>query len=139
MRGLIVSCTVVGLMASATLGQSSDDSNAANGSGIAVARQTICTSVADREPVGAGESFRASAGTLVCFTEVNLSGEGAIEHRWIRGDSLIGNPISLEVKGPRWRTHSRKMIPEWMTGAWRVDVVDAATGEVLSSASFVVK
>ncbi len=139
MRGVMVSYAVVGLVAFTALGQSSDDSAATGGSAISVARQVICTSVTGREPVGAGESFISSVGTLACFTEVNLQGEGEIEHQWFHRDSLVGKPISLAVKGTRWRTHSRRMIMEWMTGEWRVDVVDAATGTVLSSSSFVVK
>lgn len=107
--------------------------------GVTVVRQVVCTSIADKEPVGAADTFSRSSGNLACFTELKLEGSSVMLHKWYRADSLIGNPIVLKATGPRYRTYSRKMIPEWASGSWRVDVVDSTSGTVLSTKAFAVK
>jgi hypothetical protein len=104
--------------------------------GITVIRTVICTNVADREPMGAADSFPASIGNLTCFSEVKLDGSGVIQHKWYFGDELRGAPISLKVNGPKWRTNSRKMVPEAMRGPWKVEVVDSTSGTVLQTVNF---
>jgi hypothetical protein len=132
-----MACLLTGAAVFSAVAQDAGAGSAAP-AGITVTRQAICTNVAGREPVGEAESFSSTVGSLACFTDVTLQGDGTIEHRWYHGDNLVGKAISLTIKGPRWRTHSRKMIPETMAGSWRVDVVDAS-GTVLSTKSFKVQ
>lgn len=100
---------------------------------ITVARAVVCTTVVDREPVGADSTFADSVATLYCFTELDGT-EGQVVHAWYHGDQMRAE-TSLNKKAGRWRTwSSKRMVKEW-TGAWRVDVKDAA-GTVLKSVSF---
>jgi hypothetical protein len=100
------------------------------------ATAVVCTSVADRAPVGAADRFPAAVGRLFCFSEVREA-EGKVVHVWIRGDREVFS-IELRANGPRWRTWSEKQIlPEW-TGPWRVEVRTTG-GAVLAVASFTVE
>ena len=97
-------------------------------------RVVVCTAVENREPAGASESFPASAGELVCFSEVTGAGGAAeITHVW----SLDGAErfrVSLPVRADRWRTWSRKRVSP---GSWTVTVL-GPSGEELGKASFTV-
>lgn len=104
---------------------------------IAIADTTatavVCTSIADRAPVGTADRFPASVGRLMCFSDVR-DGAGKVVHVWIRGDKEVFS-IELRAQGPRWRTWSEKQIlPEW-TGPWRVEV-RSVEGAVLATANF---
>jgi hypothetical protein len=107
---------------------------------VAVAETTatavVCTSVADRAPVGAADRFPASVGKVICFSDVR-DGAGKVVHVWFRGDKQIFT-IELRAQGSRWRTWSEKRIlPEW-TGAWRVEV-RSENGAVLAKAEFTIE
>ena len=102
---------------------------------MSVARATICTSVAEREPVGAGTSF-SDVERLYFFTEIVDAGENAtIQHVWYYRDEPLLE-VDLTVSGPRWRTWSYKNIGG-MKGSWRAEVVNSK-GEVLRSVSFTI-
>jgi len=100
------------------------------------ATATICTSVKDRAPVGAAETFPPTVGELYCLSEVT-GGSGTVVHAWFHGDKEVFK-IELPVKAARWRTWSAKKVPPAMTGDWRVEVRDAA-GTVLATGKFSVK
>lgn len=103
---------------------------------MSVARATICTSVAEREPVGAGASF-TDVERLYFFTEIVDGGENAaIQHVWYYKDEPYLE-VDLTVNGPRWRTWSHKNITG-MKGPWRAEVVNSK-GEVLRAVSFTIE
>jgi len=102
---------------------------------MSVDRASICTSVAEREPVGAASSF-ANVERLYFFTEIIGAGENeVIKHVWYFKDEPLLE-VELTVNGPRWRTWSHKNIAG-MKGAWRAEAVNSK-GEVLRAVSFTV-
>ena len=98
----------------------------------------ICTSVEDRTPVGAGNSFFSDVERLYCYTKiVSNQDEGSIVHVWLHNDRVMAR-VELPVKAKHWRTwSSKKILPSW-TGKWRVDV-EAPDGTLLTSKEFEVK
>ena len=96
----------------------------------------VCTGVKARAPVGVAERFPASVGELYCFSQVtNVT--GLVVHVWFHADKEVFR-IELPVKTARWRTWSAKKLVPGTTGAWRVEVQDAA-GKVLATANFTVE
>jgi hypothetical protein len=96
----------------------------------------VCTAVKDRTPEGVAEKFPASVGELYCYSQVtNVTGK--VVHVWFHADKEVFR-IELPVKAARWRTWSAKKLVPAMTGAWRVEVQDAA-GKVLATANFTVE
>jgi hypothetical protein len=103
---------------------------------MSVARASICTSVAEREPVGAASSF-TNVAQLYFFTEIVDAGENVvIQHVWYHKDEPLLE-VDLTVNGPRWRTWSHKNIAG-MKGPWRAEVVNSK-GEVLRAVSFTIE
>jgi hypothetical protein len=103
---------------------------------MSVARASICTSVAEREPVGAASSF-ANVERLYLFTEIIGAGENeVVQHVWYYKDEPLLE-VDLTVNGPRWRTWSHKNI-KGMKGQWRAEVVNRS-GEVLRAVSFTIE
>ena len=95
----------------------------------------VAKDVVDRVPMEAGSSFPASVGKLFYFTKVT----GALQpthvtHVW-SFDGTERARVELEVNSPSWRTYSSKNIESHETGAWRVEVIDAA-GNVLQTVNF---
>ncbi len=58
-----------------------------------------------------------------------------IDHVWLQ-DGLETTRISLQVGGPRWRTHSAKMLRAGAAGDWAVEARDTS-GRVLARREFV--
>jgi hypothetical protein len=96
----------------------------------------ICTGVKDRAPVGAADKFPATVGELYCFSVVTNATDKIVQV-WFHGDKEVCK-VELPVKAARWRTWSTKKILPGMTGAWRVEVHDAAGG-MLATANFTVE
>ena len=102
---------------------------------LAVAEAAVAKTVVDRVPQDTGTAFTVDVGQLVCWTKVTgASGDATIHHVWFHGDTQVGD-MELHVGGSPWRTWSRKTIPADWTGAWHVDVRDAA-GTVLKRIDF---
>ena len=98
-------------------------------------RVVVCTSVENREPVGAAASFPASAAELFCFSELSgAEGSKEITHVWYKDGKEVFRQL-LPVKGGHWRTWSKKKVS---AGSWKVSVVDES-GTELGSASFTVE
>lgn len=96
----------------------------------------VCAAVKDRTPEGVAEKFPASVGELYCYSQVtNVTGK--VVHVWFHADREVFR-IELPVKAARWRTWSAKKVVPSLTGAWRVEVQDAA-GKVLATANFTVE
>jgi len=97
-------------------------------------RVVVGTGVENREPVGASATFPASAGELVCFSEVaGAGGQTEITHVWSQ-DGVERLRVNLAVRADRWRTWSRKRVSP---GAWTVKVL-GPQGQELGTASFTV-
>ena len=80
-------------------------------------------------------AFPATVGQLICWTKVTgAAGDATIHHVWFHGDTQVGD-VELHVGGSPWRTWSRKTIPADGTGAWHVEIRDAA-GTVLRRIDF---
>jgi hypothetical protein len=102
---------------------------------VQVAAATISRDVVNREAVDIGTRFPNSVARLYCFTKiVGADPPTEIVHVWRYGDVERAR-ISLGVKSSNWRTYSSKAIQAHETGAWRVDVLDAA-GNLLESVNF---
>lgn len=102
---------------------------------IEVAAAAICKDVVNREAVDVGTRFPSSVSRLYCFTKiVGATQPTEVVHVWSYGDVERAR-ISLEVKSSNWRTYSSKAIQAHETGAWRVDVLDAA-GNLLQTINF---
>jgi hypothetical protein len=96
---------------------------------IEVAASAIC------KAVDVGTRFPSSVSRLYCFTKiVGATQPTEVFHVWSYGDVERAR-ISLEVKSSNWRTYSSKAIQAHETGAWRVDVLDAA-GNLLQTINF---
>ena len=99
-------------------------------------RMIVCEDVAEREPVGAADSFANSVGSLMCFTQVSTREETPMKlyHRWFVGEKLAAE-IPIRVGGPMWRCWSRKSIqPSW-SGPCRVEIL-TEEGEVVGVREF---
>jgi hypothetical protein len=98
----------------------------------------ICTSVADRQPVGADTNFAKDIGQLSCFTKLRCTEDtGTIFQAWYYNDKEMLK-VELSIKAKTWRTWSSKNISGASTGEWRVDVL-SSDGKVLASKNFTIK
>ena len=96
----------------------------------------VARSVMDRAPQDTGTAFPADVGALVLWTRVTGGAGQTLHHVWYHGDTEVGD-IELQVGGSPWRTWSRKTVPAEWTGAWHVEIRDAA-GTVLTRIDFTV-
>jgi hypothetical protein len=96
----------------------------------------LARSVVDRAPQDTGVAFPAEVGELVLWTRVTGGAGQTLNHVWFYGDTEVAN-VPLTIGGSPWRTWSRKTIPVEATGAWRVEIRDAA-GTVLKQLDFTV-
>ncbi|MGH7700425.1 MAG: DUF2914 domain-containing protein [Gemmatimonadales bacterium] len=97
--------------------------------------------VLDRMPQDTVTALPTPAATdsLYLWTRVTGAEPGmgtVLHHVWFRGDEQVAD-VELNVGGSPWRTWSMKTIPAEWTGAWRVEVRDAA-GNVLQTVQFTV-
>ncbi len=129
-------CTAPGLAAQDTTKAGAPAAAAPAAAAVQVAEAVIARSVADRQPQDTGTAFPADVGQLICWTKVTAAGGSAIHHVWFHGDTQAGD-VELQVGGSPWRTWSRKTVPPDWTGAWHVEVRDAA-GTVLKRIDFTV-
>jgi hypothetical protein len=96
----------------------------------------LARNVMDRAPQDTGVAFPPDVGTLVLWMRVTGGDGQALNHVWFYGDTEVGN-VPLSIGGSPWRTWSRKTIPPEATGAWHVEIRDAA-GTVLKRIDFTV-
>ena len=97
----------------------------------------LARSVVDRVPQDTGAAFPADVAELVLWTRITgAAAESVLHHVWLHGDQQVAD-IELRVGGSPWRTWSRKTIPADWTGAWHVEVRDAA-GAVLKRIDFTI-
>ncbi len=103
---------------------------------VTVVDAVVARSVLDRQPQDTGTVFPADVAQLISWTKVEGAGGSSIHHVWFHGDTQVGD-VELQVGGSPWRTWSRKTVPADWTGAWHVEVRDAA-GTVLKRIDFTV-
>jgi hypothetical protein len=108
----------------------------ATAAAVDVAEAVVAKAVVDRQPQDTGSTFPTDVGQLVCWTKVTGAGGASIHHVWFHGDTQVGD-VELQVGGSPWRTWSKKTVPPDWTGAWHVEVHDAA-GTVLKRIDFTV-
>jgi len=102
---------------------------------VSIEGASICTGVADREPVDAGTSFAVSMDRLYCYSKIaNITEATDIVHVWYFGETERAR-VSLGVKPPAWRTYSSKIIQTHEIGSWRVEILDAS-GNLLETVKF---
>ena len=105
---------------------------------LVVSRLAVARGVQDREPVDEGTSFPSDSGHLVCFTKIEGAvGEDSIFHVWSYGGEEMAR-IELTVRGPSWRTWSKKNILPGHLGEWSVSI-EGAGGEVFASTTFTIE
>ncbi len=96
----------------------------------------LARSVMDRMPQDTGTAFPPEVGELILWTRVTGGDGQTLTHVWFHGDTEVAS-VSLTIGGSPWRTWSRKTIPAELTGAWHVEIRDAA-GTVLKRIDFTV-
>jgi hypothetical protein len=96
----------------------------------------LARSVVDRAPQDTGAAFPPDVASLVLWMRVTGGDGQTLNHVWFHGDTEVGN-VPLTIGGSPWRTWSRKTIPADATGAWHVEIRDAA-GTVLKRIDFTV-
>jgi DUF2914 family protein len=136
MKGL-VTCFTLALALTARAAAQDTTQAAAPAASLSVEEAVVARSVLDRVPQDTGTAFPADVGQLVFWTKVTgATGPTPIHHVWFHGDTQVGD-VELTVSGSPWRTWSRKTVPAEWTGAWHVEVRDAA-GTVLTRVDFTV-
>ena len=103
---------------------------------VTVDEAVVARSILDRQPQDTGSAFTPDVGQLICWSKVTGAGGTSVHHVWFHGDTQVGD-VELQVGGSPWRTWSRKTVPADWTGAWPVEIRDAA-GTVLKRIDFTV-
>jgi hypothetical protein len=122
-----------------TSGLAAQDSTAAAAPAMqsaATVEAVLARTVMDRAPQDTGAAFPPDVGQLVLWMRVTSGVGQTLNHVWFHGDTEVGN-IPLTIGGSPWRTWSRKTIPADATGAWHVEIRDAA-GTVLKRIDFTI-
>jgi hypothetical protein len=135
MKAMLSLALVLGL----TSGLAAQDSTAAAAPAMqsaATVEAVLARTVMDRAPQDTGAAFPPDVGQLVLWMRVTSGVGQTLNHVWFHGDTEVGN-IPLTIGGSPWRTWSRKTIPADATGAWHVEIRDAA-GTVLKRIDFTI-
>jgi hypothetical protein len=102
----------------------------------ATVEAVLARDVMDRMPIDSATAFAPDVGTVVLWMRVSGAEGHTLSHVWFHGDTEVAN-IPLNIGGSPWRTWSRKTVPADWTGAWHVEVRDAA-GTLLKRIDFTV-
>jgi DUF2914 family protein len=136
MQAMLSLALVLGLTSGLAAQDTTDAAAAPAMQSAATVEAVLARTVMDRAPQDTGVAFPPDVGQLVLWMRV-ISGAGqTLNHVWFHGDTEVGN-IPLTIGGSPWRTWSRKTIPADATGAWHVEIRDAA-GTVLKRIDFTV-
>lgn len=87
---------------------------------LQVSEHGVGTGLVNRRLVG--EADRFAAGTRVSFWNLVLEGQPGhvVRHVWFHEGRAVMR-ADLPIGGPRWRTHSRLLLPEGAAGRWAVE------------------
>jgi hypothetical protein len=105
--------------------------------GITVTEIVITSKIVKGKPIDSIKRLSSSTDkNLYCFTRtVAPAGtDSNIKHIWFKGEEKTGE-FTLPVKGEKWRTYSKKRIPQGLAGEWRVEVIDSS-GKLLKTVKF---
>ncbi len=94
----------------------------------------IASSVEDRQPVDARNSFPEGTGTVTAWARTEGLTGTTITFVWEHPNGVT--TINVMIGGSPWRTWTRKSIPEGWTGEWTVRVT--GTSGTLATATFTV-
>lgn len=89
-----------------------------------VARAMFTTEIVDREPVNRVLILENDKTELHFFTDLRHFEGQTINHRWEYEGQVVMTK-SFEVKGPRWRVFSTRILESQQTGRWTVVITDA--------------
>jgi hypothetical protein len=109
----------------------------ADDDGIRITEIVITSKIVRGKPVDSIKRLSSSTDkNLYCFirTIAPAGTETKVRHVWFRGTEKSGE-FELPVKGEKWRTYSKKLIPKGLAGDWRVEVLDS-NGNLLKSVKF---
>ena len=127
----------IAMLLGLTSGLAAQDTTAAAAAPSTVTVEAVLArSVLDRAPQDTGVAFAPDVGTVALWMRVTGGDGQTLNHVWFHGDTEVGN-VPLTIGGSPWRTWSRKTIPADATGAWHVEIRDAA-GTVLKRIDFTV-
>ena len=96
----------------------------------------LTRNVVDRQPTDSATSFTPDVGQIVLWMRANGAEGQVLHHVWFHGENELGN-VPLTIGSPSWRSWTRKVITPDMTGAWHVEIRDAA-GTVLKRIDFTI-
>lgn len=112
---------------------------AASSGEVTASRVVACQVVDNREPQGAADAFAKDVGKVYCFSHIKgVRDTLVIKHVWYHNDTQL-SAVPLDVKSPSWRTYSYRTIDPAQTGTWKVQVVEAESGNALGSVSFTIQ
>jgi hypothetical protein len=131
----------IALLVGLTTGLAAQDTTAAAPAAAAAqspvtVEAVLARNVMDRAPQDTGVAFPPDVAGLVLWMRVTGGAGQTLNHVWYHGDTEVGN-VPLTIGGSPWRTWSRKTVPADATGAWHVEIRDAA-GTVLKRIDFTV-
>ncbi|MEW6674040.1 MAG: DUF2914 domain-containing protein [Thermodesulfobacteriota bacterium] len=90
----------------------------------------VCRDVVDRQPVEANTSFPSTVGKLYCFSKIlGAKTPTRVSHVWYYANAEKFR-VSLQINSAAWRTYSMKNIQPHETGAWHVEILDAAENKL---------
>lgn len=106
---------------------------------ITLIEARVCTAVADRMPVGAGDTFPWTTPRIYVWSLVGAADPPArVHHIYYHGKDKIADVV-LKVGSSHWRTWSFQSLgKKRLQGAWRVDIA-SDDGQVLRSLHFEVR
>jgi hypothetical protein len=106
--------------------------------GLTIVQLVVATSVENRVPVGAAETFPATTEKVYCFLEAkDIPTDSEITFVWIyNAKEMLKTNMTLKA-GPKWRTNVNKNL-RGAKGDWKVEVRDAS-GAVLKDIKFKVE
>ena len=109
----------------------------ADDDGIRITEIVITSKIVKGKPIDSIKRLSSSTDkNLYCFirTLAPAGTETKVTHVWYNGTEKAGQ-FELPVKGVKWRTYSKKLIPKGLAGDWRVEVLDSS-GTLLKSVKF---
>jgi hypothetical protein len=97
----------------------------------------LTRNVVDRMPTDSATSFTPDVGQVTLWMRASGAEGQVLHHVWFHGETELGN-VPLTIGGSPWRSWTRKVVTPEMTGAWHVEIRDAA-GTVLKRIDFTVQ
>lgn len=106
---------------------------------VTLSSSSVCENIEAHAPVGEGATFSTEVGKVWVYTKFSMdkSVNSSIKHVYFYKGKLVSS-ISLDVKGPSFRTNSYKTITDKMAGEWKVEI-QSENGEVFETLNFTIE